>query len=175
MVHQRFTANMSESKAKVTKATKQQKGPKSVPKTTYQQMVIAALGKSTKRRGLSAQAIKKDVVATAGLTSGTIKSTFVNVAIRKLVAAGSVTQVSGTGASGSFKVAQKKAVKKTPTKKPAAKKLAAKKPAAKKAAAKKATPKKAAPKKPAAKKPAAKKTPKKAAKKAVKKPKSAKK
>ena len=157
----------------------------------YIDMAVAAVTALKERSGSSRQAILKYINANYKVSDSA--NTHLKGALKRGVAAGTLKQVKGAGASGSFKVAEKpkpakKAVAKKPAaKKPAAKKPAAKKPAAKKTpkkaakkpAAKKATPKKKVAKKPAAKKPAAKKpaakktpkkkTPKKAAKKAAKK------
>ena len=158
----------------------------------YIDMAVAAVTALKERSGSSRQAILKYINANYKVSDSA--NTHLKGALKRGVAAGTLKQVKGAGASGSFKVAEKpKPAKKAVAKKPAAKKPAAKKPAAKvakkspkkaaakkKPAAKKATPKKkVATKKPAAKKPAAKKpaakktpkkkTPKKAAKKAAKK------
>ena len=141
------------------------KKPADHPK--YADMIQAAIAALKERTGSSRQAIVKYIAANYKVSESA--GTHVKLALKRGVVSGSLKQVKGSGASGSFKLAEKpKPAKKKPAaKKPAAKKAkkpAAKKPAAKKAAAKK-TPKKAA------KKPAAKKTPKKAAKKpAAKKP-----
>ena len=153
---------MSEGEKAAAPKKKVAKKPADHPK--YIEMITTAITALKERTGSSRQAISKHVAANNKV--GDNADVHIKMALKRGVAAGTLVQVKGTGASGSFKVAKKAA---PPKKKPAAKKPAAKKPAAKKAAAKK-TPKKAA-KKPAAKKPAAKKTPKKAAKKpAAKKP-----
>jgi histone H1/5 len=157
---------MGDSSASPQKAKKAEK--KAAPKKPadhpkYSEMIAAAIGALKERTGSSRQAIVKYIAANYKV--GDSAGTHVKLALKRGVVGGSLKQVKGSGASGSFKLAEKpKPAKKKPAaKKPAAKK--AKKPAAKKPAAKKATPKKAA------KKPAAKKTPKKAAKKpAAKKP-----
>ena len=160
---------MSDAKAKPAKKSAPKK-PAEHPK--YIDMIVAAINALKDRKGSSKQAIVKYVQANYKV--GDSCNTHLKLALKRGVTAGTLTQVKGTGASGSFKVTK---VEK-PKKKPAAKKPTAKKPAAKKAttpkkktAAKKKTPKKAA-KKPAAKKPSsAKKTKKPAAKKpAAKKP-----
>lgn len=129
----------------------------------YSEMIGAAIGSLKERSGSSRQAILKYVGANYKV--GDNAGTHVKLALKRGVAAGTLKQVKGSGASGSFKLAEKPKPAKKATKvakKPAAKKV--KKPAAKKVVAKKATPKKT-------KKPAAKKTPKKSAKKpAAKKP-----
>jgi hypothetical protein len=134
----------------------------------YAEMITAAIGTLKERSGSSRQAITKYIKANFKVSDGA--DTHLKIALRRGVAAGSLKQVKGTGASGSFKLAEKavkKVVKKKKAvaKKPAAKKTPKKKPAAKKAPKKKPAAKKAA-KKPVAKKPAAKKakkTPKKKA------------
>ena len=158
-------------------------------------LIVKAVAASKERSGVSLAALKKALVA-GGYDVEKNKAR-VKTAVKGLVTKGTLVQVKGTGASGSFKINKakaekakkpaKKAVKKVAAKKPAAakkpKKVAAKKPAAKKSpkkAKKPATPKKAAKspkkaKKPAApKKVAAKKSPKKAVKPKAAKPKAAK-
>ena len=135
-----------------------------------QNMVCAAVRELKERKGSSLVAIKKYVGANYKVDVVKTQA-FLRKAVCKLVTTGTLVQVKGTGASGSFKLAKptvpekkpKKVAKKPAAKKPAAKKPAAKKPAAKKPAAKKAT------KKPATKKAAPKKakTPVKKAKKAA--------
>merc|ERR1712168_888349 len=152
---------------------------------TYKVMTIAAVTALKSRKGVSAQAVCKYLEANYKVKDG-FKTHF-KVALKKLVADGTVVRMSGTGANGSFKLGKvvvpkkvkkaapkkaapkKKAAAKKPAKKAATKKSAAKKPAkkaAKKPAARKAAPKKKVAKKApakakkAAKKPAAKKAPK---------------
>ena len=155
---------------------------------TYKVMIIAAVTALKSRKGASAQALCKYIEANYKVKEG-YKVHF-KMALKKLVADGTVNRTSGVGASGSFKpgkvespkkpakkaapkkpvpkmmsVANTPAAKKAVTKKTAAKKpakKAAKKPAAKKAAPKKKVAKKSPSKaKKVAKKPAAKKAPKK--------------
>lgn len=147
-----------------TKKTAAPKKPAEHP--TYIEMVKAAIAALKDRTGSSRQAILKYIQANYKVKDNAPRS--VNLALKKGVAAGVLSQPKGTGASGSFKVVKKA----EPKKKPAAKKPAAKKPAAKKPAKKTATPKKkAAAKKTTKKTPTKKKTPKKtAAKKPAKKP-----
>ncbi|XP_075939427.1 histone H1.5-like [Anarhichas minor] len=144
---------------------------KAVP--PLQTLIIAAVTDSSGRKGVSLPGIKK-VLADKGVDVAKSRGRIIT-AVNKLVTNGTLTQASGSGASGSFKLAKaapktakpaKKAVKKsvkaakpaavkrTPVKKRPVKKAVrkspkkvAKKPAAKKTSAKKASPKKAAPKK----------------------------
>ncbi|XP_010773293.1 histone H1-like, partial [Notothenia coriiceps] len=116
------------------------------------ELILKAVTASKDRKGISYIAVKKALAA-----QGYEHTAHIKRAVKRLLENGSLVQVKGIGATGSFKAAEKpKKVAKKPAakaKKPAA--AAAKKPAAKKPAAKKAvTPKKA--KKPAT---AAKKTP----------------
>merc|ERR1712002_1244737 len=123
---------------------------------TYKVMTIAAVTALKSRKGVSAQAVCKYLEANYKVKDG-FKTHF-KVALKKLVADGTVVRMSGTGASGSFKLGKVVVPKKV--KKPAPKKAAPKKKVAAKKPAKKAATKKAAAKKPAkkaAKKPAAKK------------------
>merc|ERR1711872_940687 len=123
---------------------------------TYKVMIIAAVTALKSRKGVSAQAMAKHVEANNKVKNG-FKTHF-KVALKKLVADGTVVRMSGAGASGSFKLGKVEAPKKV--KKAAPKKAAPKKKAAAKKPAKKAGAKKSAAKKPvkkAARKPAAKK------------------
>ena len=148
------------------KAAKAKKPAKQADHPVYAEMVVTAITTLKERTGSSGQAIKKYIKA--NFTVKDNADVFIKAALRKGVVKGTLTQVKGNGASGSFKVAKvekPKVVKKKTPKKPAAKKPAAKK-VVKKPAAKKATPKKkvAAKKATSKKKPAAKKaTPKKKA------------
>jgi len=157
--------------------------PKAAPKAhpPFSTMVEAAVTALKDRKGTSRQAIKKYIKANYKVKDNA--DTFINGALRKMVASEVLVNTKGVGSA--YKLAKKpKEVKKPKAKKPkAAAKKAVKKPA-KKAAAKK-SPKKAAAKKPAkkaakkvkkspkkaatkAKKPVAKKTAKKPAKKSTK-------
>ena len=133
-------------------------------------MVNAAIAALKDRKGSSLPAIKKYVAATYKVDIEKL-APFVRRYLKKAVADGKLTQVKGTGASGSFKLAKVEKEKKPKAAKKPAKKPAAKK-AAKKPAKKAKTPKKEKKaKKPAsAKKPKAKKATKSPAKKAAKKP-----
>ena len=161
--------------AKKAAKAKKPAAPKAHP--AFGDMVLAAVAAIKERKGSSASAIKKYILANYKVDEKKV-NTFVKTTLKRLVVKGDLKQVKGAGANGSFKLAEKKVIKakkpaakkvkkpvakkatKSP-KKPAAKKAAVKKPAAKKAPAK---PKKAAAaKKPAVKKPAAKKPAKKAA------------
>uniref|UniRef100_UPI00398EEF04 histone H1-like n=1 Tax=Pristiophorus japonicus TaxID=55135 RepID=UPI00398EEF04 len=135
------------------------------PRLGDQILKVVADGKD--RRGMSLAAIKK---ALAAKGVDVEKRGFqIRSSIKKNVMNGSLKQIKGTGASGSFKIAntdpqgkvgkkvKKPAAKKSPAKKAAAKKSPAKKAAAKKSPAKKATAKKSPAKKAAAKKSPAKK------------------
>ncbi|XP_012684016.1 histone H1-like [Clupea harengus] len=129
---------------------------------TVSDRILKVVAASKERGGVSLVALKKGL-ATSGYDIGK-NNARIRLAVRRLVTNGSLIQIKGTGASGSFKIGKKPVVKKKPikkAKKPNAKK--AKKP--KRAAATKATgtPKKRrrrskSPKK--AKKPAAAKKPK---------------
>uniref|UniRef100_UPI00398EC0F9 histone H1-like n=1 Tax=Pristiophorus japonicus TaxID=55135 RepID=UPI00398EC0F9 len=131
------------------------------PKLGDQILKVVADGKD--RKGTSLAAIKK---ALAAKGVDVEKRGFqIRSSIKKNVMNGSLKQIKGTGASGSFKIANTdlqgkvgKKVKKPATKKSPAKKAAAKKSPAKKAAAKKSPVKKATAKKSPAKKATAKKT-----------------
>ncbi|KAI8491295.1 Histone cluster 1, H1b [Branchiostoma belcheri] len=155
------TAASSPKKASKPKAAP--KAPAAHPPTTA--MITAAVEALKDRTGSSVPAIKKYIAANYKFDVEK-KAHFIKRALKALVEKGTLLQVKGTGASGSFKinVAAKKAAEK-------AAKKAAKKPA-KKPAAKKATkPKATKPKKPKAKKAATpKKTKKPAAKKTKKSP-----
>jgi len=149
------------------------KKPAAHPK--YSEMIGKAIVALKDRNGSSRVAIEKYIAANFNV-GGKVNSTHLKQALKKGVAGGSINQVKGVGASGSFKVSKpekstdaKPKVKKAVAKKPAAKKTPAKKPLKK--TSKPSVEKKAAKPKSAAKKPVAKKTPTKpAAKKIVKKP-----
>ncbi|XP_067832633.1 histone H1-like [Heptranchias perlo] len=110
------------------------------------------------RKGISLAAIKK-ILATKGLDVEKHR-TQIKLSIKRNVEKGSLVQIKGTGASGSFRVAKKEAQEKVgkKVKKQGSKKSPGKKPAAKKPAARKLTAKKPAARKLTAKKPAVKKT-----------------
>merc|ERR1712183_687594 len=122
---------------------------------TYKVMTIAAVTALKSRKGVSSQAMCKYLEANYKVRDG-FKTHF-KVALKKLVADGTIVRMSGAGANGSFKLGKVEVPKKV--KKPAAKKAAPKKAPAKKPVKKAATKKSAAkkPAKKAAKKPAAKK------------------
>jgi histone H1/5 len=144
---------MADGEKKVAKAKKPADHP------VYAEMIVTAITTLKERNGSSGIAIKKYIKANYKVKDNA--DVFIRGGLKKGVEKGTLTQVKGNGASGSFKVTKvekPKKVKKTP-KKPAAKKPAAKK-VTKKPAAKKAAPKKkAAAKKPAAKKATPKKKP----------------
>ncbi|XP_042617226.1 histone H1-like isoform X2 [Cyprinus carpio] len=123
-------------------------------------LIVKAVSASKERSGVSLAALKKALAA--GGYDVEKKNSRVKLALKSLVTKGTLVQVKGTGASGSFKInKQQTETKKKPAKKaaPKAKKPAAKKPAA--AAAKKTTKSPKKTKKPAAPKKAV-KSPKKA-------------
>ena len=155
---------MSDGEKKAAKAKKPAEHP------VYAEMIVTAITTLKERNGSSGIAIKKYIKANFAVKDNA--DVFIRGGLKKGVEKGTLTQVKGNGASGSFKVTKVEKPKKVKTpKKPAAKKPAAKK-VTKKPAAKKATPKKkAAAKKPAAKKATPKKKP--AAKKATPKKKTA--
>ncbi|XP_038641734.1 histone H1-like [Scyliorhinus canicula] len=133
------------------------------------ELIHKIVADSGDRKGVSLQAIKKQLRSKE--VDVDKRGSQIKQSVKRSVDNGSLVQVKGTGASGSFKIVKKttggKMIKTGAGKKPLVKKAAAKK-SPKKAAPKKAAPKKPAAKKPAAKKPAAKKTLKKpAAKKAA--------
>ena len=135
--------------APAKKVAKAKKPAKKADHPSTAAMVVAAITALKDRKGSSLAAIKKYIAANYKVDAAKL-APFVRRFLKKAVADGKLTQVKGTGASGSFKLAKvekpKKVKKPKAAKKPAAKKVKkAKKPAAKKA------------KKPAAKKPAAKK------------------
>ncbi|XP_041641422.1 histone H1.8-like [Cheilinus undulatus] len=153
-------------KAAKKKATKPKSGP------SVGELIVKAVAASKERGGVSLAALKK-ALAAGGYDVDKNKGR-VKVAIKALLAKGTLVHTKGTGASGSFKMS-KKAAEPKKAKKPAKKAaVKAKKPAAKKPAAAK-KPKKAAAKKPAAAKKSPKKAkkPKAAPKKAAKSPKKA--
>ena len=131
----------------------------------YSVMIADAITSLKDRKGSSRQAIEKFI--NANYKVGSTSSVHLKMALKRGVAAETLVQVKGQGASGSFKLPKAAAApKKAVAKAPAVKKVV-KKPAAKKVT-KKVT-KKASPKK-VAKKVTKKASPKKATKKVVKKP-----
>lgn len=165
--------------AKVAK--KKAPAPRKKDAVSLPKLILIVLADSKDRKGTSVTVIKKNL-STRGVDLLKANKR-INLTLARLVSNGSVVQVKGTGASGSFKLAKtepakkvKTVVKKSPVKvrkpapkpKSAAKKAPAKKTAAKKSAAKKSPAKKTSPKKAVVK---AKPSPKKATKKpAAKKP-----
>merc|ERR1712178_515059 len=97
------------------------------------EMVKAAIAGLKERKGSSLAAIKKYIAANYKADVEKL-APFIRRFIKKAVADGKLVQKTGTGCSGSFRLAAepKKVAKKPTAKKPAAKKTAAKKPAAKK-------------------------------------------
>jgi len=149
---------------KAGKAAKKVAKPKPAEHPKYADMCIGAIAALKERKGSSRQAILKYIEANNKVSEGANRH--LKAALKRCVACGSIKQVKGVGASGSFKLGEKpkakakkpkaKKPKKPKSKKPAAKK--AKKPAAKKLKKKPAAKKPAVKAKPvAAKKPAAKK------------------
>lgn len=135
---------------------KKKSAPAEHPK--YIDMITAAVTSMKERKGSSRQAITKYIKANYKV--GDNADVHIKQALKRGVVNGALVQSSGTGASGSFKVAKPAAPAKKPAaKKPAAKKPAAKKPAAKKTSSKKTTPKKKTVSKTTTKKKPAKKTP----------------
>jgi len=114
---------------------------KSAPKkpadhAPYKAMIVDAINSLKERKGSSRQAIAKHVKANNKV--GDNVDSQVKINLKRMVVAGELVQVKGTGASGSFRVAAKpKAAKSPATTVKKAKKEAKE--------VKKATPKKAAP------------------------------
>ncbi|KAM9363202.1 histone H1-like [Symphorus nematophorus] len=132
-------------KAAKKKASKPKSGP------SVSELIVKTVAASKERSGVSTVALRK-ALAARGYDVDKNKAR-VKYAIKSLVAKGTLVQVKGTGASGSFKMSKKA----TEPKKDAAK---AKRPAAKKPAEPQESPKKAPAKKaarPQAKKAAPKK------------------
>ncbi|XP_063588890.1 histone H1-delta-like [Penaeus indicus] len=134
----------------VVSAAKKAEGAAGRPK--YSEMVASAITALKERSGSSRQAILKYVLTFYGVEDEKKAGVHVRLALKKGVAGGSLVQVKGTGASGSFKLA--KIEGKAEGRKPAASKGGSK---AKKPVAKKTTVKKLADKKTSAKKISAKK------------------
>ena len=158
---------MSEA-AKTAKKVVAKKPKKPAEHPKYSEMISQAIAALKERNGSSRQAIVKYVKGNFKVADNC--DSHVKLSLKRLVVAGTLIQVKGTGASGSFKLPPQKAA--AAKKKPAAKKPAAKKPVAKKATKKPAAKKAAKAKTPVKK---AKATPKKKAKTPAKKAASAKK
>ncbi|XP_037790382.1 histone H1-delta-like [Penaeus monodon] len=142
------------------------KAKKPTPKPThpkYSVMIAAALNSLKERNGSSRQAILKYILANykVGETTTGVR---LKLALRKGVAEGSLKQIKGTGAAGSFKLAKAEPAAATGTPKKRGR------PAGKKSAASAKKPGRPAGKKPAAKKPSGKKPGRPAGKKNAKKP-----
>ena len=129
---------MSDAAASPKKAAKAKKPAAKPTHPPVAAMVTAAVTALKERKGSSLPAIKKYVAATYKVDVAKL-APFIRRFLKKAVADGKLTQVKGSGASGSFKLAKaaapEKKVKKVAKKSP---KKAAKKPAAKKIPAKKA-------------------------------------
>lgn len=132
--------------------------PAAAGRPKYSEMVAAAIGALKERSGSSRQAILKYILAFYGVGDEKRAGLHVKLALRKGVTSGSLVQLKGTGASGSFKLAKVEAAPKKPianiarTKTAATKKPASEKSAAKKNSVKKATAKKDVKRKPTTKK-----------------------
>merc|ERR1719481_1722422 len=121
--------------APAKKAPKKPKVPAAHP--PYGAMIVAAIKELKERTGSSRQAVLKYILAKYKVGDEKKAAVRVKIALKKAVSAGTLKQVKGAGASGSFKIAKEE-------KSAAAKKAAPKKKAAtpkKKAAAKKSAPK----------------------------------
>ena len=166
--------------AKKAAATKVKKVAKPSTHPKFTEMITAAVTTLADKKGSSLISIKKYILATYKVEEKTV-STFAKTNIKRMVVAGALKQVKGTGASGSFKLAEKPKVKKAAKKEAKSPKKAAKSPkkatkspkkaakSPKKAAKKTAVKKAAKPAKKAAKSPAKKPVAKKAKKPAAKK------
>merc|ERR1739838_239365 len=116
------------------------------------EMVVAALTELKSRKGTSKQAIVKYITSTYKVGDNAI--THIKLTLKRMVVSEKLSQLSGVGASGSFKLNKPEPVKKAAAKKTVVKKVVVKKSAVKKPAAKKAVPKNpAAAKKPVKKAP----------------------
>lgn len=143
------------------------KAKKSSTHPKYSVMIAAAIKGLKERNGSSRQAIVKYIVAHYKVDEKQA-NTQVKLSLRRGVQAGTLKQVKGVGASGSFRLAKSEDVAQPKKKAPKKKTPAKKKPAATPKKAAKKTPKKA--KKPAAAKKSPAKKPKPAKKAPAKKP-----
>ncbi|XP_078388890.1 histone H1.5-like [Cetorhinus maximus] len=138
------------------------------------EQILQIVAGCSDRKGMSLAAIKK-ALSGSGVDVGKLGSQ-IRLSIRRKVESGSLVQVKGQGASGSFKIPKKESQGKVgkKEKKPTSKKSLVKKPVAKKVKTKKSPAKKSPAKKATVKKTSSKKaaTPKKAVKKAALKKKS---
>lgn len=132
-------------------------------KPTYQHLVASALGDYKKQ---SAQSIVKEVAAKRGEADQNKCRHFVKLTLKRMVEKKLITQVKGTGATGSFKLIKVAAPKKKVVLKKVVKKIA-KKPVVKKTTVAKKVAAKKAPKPSGAKKAPVKKAPTKKAPKAA--------
>ncbi|XP_061078389.1 histone H1-like [Conger conger] len=126
------------------------------PKSTgpsLKDLILKEVSASKERSGVSLATLKKGLVA--GGYNLDKNNSRVNLAVKAMVASGTLVQTKGKGASGSFKVNKKTVEKKKPATKAVlkakksvpAKKVVAKKPVAKKSPKKSAPPKVKSPKK----------------------------
>lgn len=120
-----------------TSATKAPRRKTKVKKSgpTVSDLIIKIVSASKERAGVSLVALKKALAANG--YDVTRNNSRINLAVKRLVVTGKLTQTKGTGASGSFKIGTKTVTKR---KKPRAKRVVRKK--AKKPAGAKKTPKK---------------------------------
>jgi len=104
--------------APATKATQKKKSEH----PTYAEMIKEAITVEKQRKGSSRQAITKFVKTRYSLPDSC--QIFVKQSLKRLITSGVIEQVSGNGASGSFKMASKKKTAVAVVKKPVAKKPA---------------------------------------------------
>lgn len=104
---------MADSKTKMAAKTKAVNKVPTHPK--YSDMVVSAITTLKERKGSSRQAILKHIIATYELDEK-VAAVHLKVALRRGVEKGTLKQVKGVGASGSFKVEKVKAEPKKPKK-----------------------------------------------------------
>ncbi|KAK7089063.1 hypothetical protein V1264_024920 [Littorina saxatilis] len=118
-------------KSPAKKAAKARTQAKPADHPKYIAMIAAAVGALKERGGSSGQAILKYIMANYKVGNEVINAR-VKTGLKAGVKAGTLKQVKGTGAAGSFRLGEKKVAAKKPAK--AKKPQVVKKPAAKKAA-----------------------------------------
>ena len=106
---------------KVEKKVKKAAPKKPAEHPKYSEMICAAIAALKERGGSSRQAILKYISANYKVNESA--NTHIKMALKRMTTAGTLKQVKGVGASGSFKLGEKAAAK---PKKPAAKKVAKK-------------------------------------------------
>ncbi|CAB1451363.1 unnamed protein product [Pleuronectes platessa] len=138
---------MAETSATPAKAKKTAKPKKNASHPKYSEMIGAAILQDQSRNGSSRQSIQKYVRKTYKVSDNA--DVHIKMALRRLLANGTLIHTKGTGASGSFRLAKSEGTKKKP---PTPKAVVVAKPAKKVVKSKKVVKTPEKPKKPTPKK-----------------------